>query len=92
LAEVWIHSNGSFAGSMEVSGPEWVIDSALDERGAVLAVLPDENEAKLVRPDEDPNAYDSSEETTTNSKQGPDTSGYLNGRPFFSNNANDKPK
>jgi hypothetical protein len=37
---------------MEVSGPEWVIDSALDERGAVLAVLPDENEAKLVRPDE----------------------------------------
>ncbi len=86
------YSNGSFAGSMEVSGPEWVIDSALDERGAVLAVLPDENEAKLVRPDEDPNAYDSSEETTTNSKQGPDTSGYLNGRPFFSNNANDKPK
>ena len=52
MAEVWIHSNGSFAGSMEVSGPEWVIDSALDERGAVLAVLPDENEAKLVRPDE----------------------------------------
>jgi hypothetical protein len=77
---------------MEVSGPEWVIDSALDERGAVLAVLPDENQAKLIRPDEDPNAYDSPEETTTHSKQGPDTSGYLNGRPFFSNNANDKPK
>jgi hypothetical protein len=85
------YSNGSYAGSMEVSGPEWVIDSALDERGAVLAVLPDENEAKIIRPDEDPNA-DSSEETTTHSNQGPDTSGYLNGRPFFSNNANDKPK
>jgi hypothetical protein len=86
------YSNGSVAGSMEVSGPEWVIDSALDERGAVLAELPDQNEVKLERADEDPNADDSSGETTTHSKQGPDTSGYLNGRPFFSHNAGDKPK
>ncbi len=86
------YSNGSFAGSMEVSGPEWVIDSALDERGAVLAELPDENVAKLTGPDDDAGGDDSSGETAPHSNTGPDTSGYLNGRPFFSNNANDKPK
>jgi hypothetical protein len=86
------YSNGSVAGSMEVSGPEWVIDSALDERGAVLAELPDQNEVKLERPDDDAGGDDNSAESATHSKQGPDTSGYLNGRPFFSNNANDKPK
>jgi hypothetical protein len=86
------YSNGSVAGSMEVSGPEWVIDSALDERGVVRAELPDQNEATITRGDEDPNAYDNAEESATHSKQGPDTSGYLNGSPFFSHNANDQPK
>ena len=35
------YGRGSYAGSLGVFGPEWVIDSALDERGAVLAELPD---------------------------------------------------
>jgi len=86
------YSNGSFAGSMEVAGPEWVIDSALDERGAVLAQLPDQNVAKLTGPDDDSGGDDSSGETAPQSNKGPDTSGYVGGRPFFSNNANDKPK
>ncbi len=86
------YSNGSFAGSMEVAGPEWVIDSALDERGSVLAELPDQNVAKLTGPDDDADGDDSSGETAPHSNTGPDTSGYVGGRPFFSNNANDKPK
>ena len=86
------YGNGSFAGSMEVSGPEWVIDSALDERGAVLAELPDQNVAKLTGPDDDAGGDDSSGETAPQSNTAPDTSGYVGGRPFFSNNANDKPK
>jgi len=35
------YGRGSYAGSLGLFGPEWVIDSALDERGAVLAELPD---------------------------------------------------
>ncbi len=35
------YGRGSYAGSFGVFGPEWVIDSALDEHGAVLAELPD---------------------------------------------------
>jgi hypothetical protein len=80
------YSSGSYAGSMEVSGPEWVIDSALDERGVVLARLPDQNIAKVTGPDDD------ADDAASQSNKGPDTSGYLNGRPFFSSNANDKPK
>src|ERR1700680_3272393 len=64
------YSNGSFAGSMEVSGPEWVIDSALDERGAVLAELPDQNVAKLTGPDDDAGGDDSSGETALHSNKG----------------------
>lgn len=33
------YGRGSYAGSVGLFGPEWVIDSALDERGAVLADL-----------------------------------------------------
>jgi hypothetical protein len=82
------YSNGSFAGSMEVSGAEWVIDSALDERGVVLAQLPDQNVAKLTGPDDDGDSGEAASQPST----GPDTSGYIGGRPFFSSNANDKPK
>jgi uncharacterized protein (DUF2141 family) len=35
------YGRGSYAGSLGLFGPEWVIDSAIDERGAVLAELPD---------------------------------------------------
>lgn len=35
------YGRGSYSGSFAVFGPEWVIDSALDEHGAVLAELPD---------------------------------------------------
>ncbi len=41
------YGRGSYAGSLGLFGPEWVIDSALDERGAVLAELPDQNDARL---------------------------------------------
>ena len=85
------YSPGSFAGSIEVSGSEWIIDSALDERGAVLAELPDQNVARISRPDDDSDD-DSSGEAVPQSNKGPDTSGYVGGRPFFSNNSNDKPK
>jgi len=86
------YGRGSYAGSMGLFGPEWVIDSALDERGSVLAELPDQNVAKLTGPDDDADGDDSSGETAPHSNTGPDTSGYVGGRPFFSNNANDKPK
>jgi uncharacterized protein (DUF2141 family) len=41
---------GSYTGSLGVFGTEWVIDSALEERGAVLAELPDQNYARLSNP------------------------------------------
>ena len=47
------YGRGSYAGDLGLFGPEWVIDSALDERGAVLAELPDRNEARLSNPDKD---------------------------------------
>jgi uncharacterized protein (DUF2141 family) len=46
------YSRGSYAGSLGLFGPEWVIDSALDERGAVLAELPDRGgDVRLSTPD-----------------------------------------
>ena len=48
--------------------------------------------AKLTGPDDDADGDDSSGETAPHSNMGPDISGYVGGRPFFSNNANDKPK
>ena len=47
------YGRGSYAGSIGLFGPEWVIDSALDERGAVLAELPDKDEARIYNPDAD---------------------------------------
>lgn len=45
------YGRGSNAGSgIGLFGPEWVIDSALDEQGAVLAELPDQNVAILSNP------------------------------------------
>lgn len=41
------YGRGSYAGDVGLFGSEWVIDSALDERGAVLAELPDQNEARI---------------------------------------------
>jgi uncharacterized protein (DUF2141 family) len=47
------YGRGSYAaGDIGVFGPEWVIASALDEQGAVLAELPDENEARISNPDQ----------------------------------------
>ena len=80
------YSPGSYAGALEVSGSEWVIDSALDERGAVLAELPDHDQTRISKPDDD------TEDSPPSNDKGPDTSGYVGGRPFFSNNANDRPK
>ena len=47
------YGRGSYAGNIGLYGPEWVIDSALDERGAVLAELPDQDEARIYNPDAD---------------------------------------
>ncbi len=49
------YSRGSYGGAGDIAlyGPEWVIASALDERGAVLAELPDQNDARLYNPDAD---------------------------------------
>lgn len=47
------YGRGSYAGDIGLYGPEWVIDSALDERGAVLAELPDQDEARIYNPDAD---------------------------------------
>ena len=45
------YGRGSYAaGDIGVFGPEWVIKSALDEQGAVLAELPDQNDARLSNP------------------------------------------
>jgi len=85
------YSPGSYAGDIEVSGSEWVIDSALDERGAVLAELPDRDVARISRPDDDSDDNRSGEAVPQPNKA-PDTSGYVGGRPFFSSNSNDKPK
>ncbi len=52
------YSRGSDAGSIGLYGPEWVIDSALDERGAVVAELPDQNDARIDNPDADANQTD----------------------------------
>ncbi len=49
------YSRGSDAGSIGLYGSEWVIDSALDERGAVVAELPDQNVAIIDNPDADAN-------------------------------------
>jgi uncharacterized protein (DUF2141 family) len=47
------YGRGSYAGGdIGVFGPEWVIDSALDEQGAVLAELPDQNQARISNPDQ----------------------------------------
>jgi uncharacterized protein (DUF2141 family) len=47
------YGRGSYAaGDLGVFGPEWVIDSALDEHGAVLAELPDRDEARISNPDQ----------------------------------------
>ncbi len=40
-AHIENYGRGTYAGSIALFGPEWVVDSALDERGAVLAELPD---------------------------------------------------
>jgi uncharacterized protein (DUF2141 family) len=46
------YGRGSYAaGSIGVFGTEWVIASALDEQGAVLAELPDQNDARLSNSD-----------------------------------------
>jgi uncharacterized protein (DUF2141 family) len=46
------YGRGSYSGSFSVFGPEWVIDSALDEHGAVLAELPDRGgDVRLSTPD-----------------------------------------
>jgi uncharacterized protein (DUF2141 family) len=48
------YGRGSYAGSVGLFGPEWVIDTALDERGAVLAELPDRGgDVRISGPDED---------------------------------------
>ena len=47
------YGRGSYAGDIGLFGPEWVIDSALDERGAVLAELPDQNDARISKADEE---------------------------------------
>jgi uncharacterized protein (DUF2141 family) len=46
------YGRGSYAGDIGLYGSEWVIDSALDERGAVLAELPDHDEARISNPDQ----------------------------------------
>jgi uncharacterized protein (DUF2141 family) len=46
------YGRGSYTGSLGVFGTEWVIDSALDERGAVVAELPDQNDARMSNPNE----------------------------------------
>ena len=44
---------GSYAaGDIGVFGAEWVIDSTLDEQGAVLAELPDHDQARISNPDQ----------------------------------------
>lgn len=48
------YGRGSYvAGGIGVFGSEWVIDSAFDEEGAVLAELPDQNVASLADSNED---------------------------------------
>jgi uncharacterized protein (DUF2141 family) len=48
------YGRGSYAaGSIGVFGTEWVIDSALDEQGVVLAELPDQNDARLANSDQE---------------------------------------
>ena len=52
-AHIENYGRGSYAGSLGVFGPEWVVDSALDERGAVLAELPDRgNDVRISGQDE----------------------------------------
>ncbi len=47
------YGRGSYAGSVGLFGPEWVIDTALDERGAVLAELPDRGgDVRISGPDD----------------------------------------
>jgi uncharacterized protein (DUF2141 family) len=46
------YGRGSYTGSLGVFGTEWVIDSALDEQGAVVAELPDQNDARMSNPNE----------------------------------------
>jgi uncharacterized protein (DUF2141 family) len=46
------YGRGSYAGDIGLFGSEWVIDSALDERGAVLAELPDQDQARISNPDQ----------------------------------------
>jgi len=46
------YGRGSYAGDVGLFGTEWVIDSALDERGAVLAELPDQNDARISNPND----------------------------------------
>ena len=42
------YGRGSYVGGgIGVFGPEWDIESALDEEGVVLAELPDQNDARL---------------------------------------------
>jgi uncharacterized protein (DUF2141 family) len=54
------YGRGSYAGSVGLFGPEWVIDTALDERGAVLAELPDRGgDVRISGPDD--NAGDEEE-------------------------------
>ncbi len=48
------YGRGSYAGGgIGVFGTEWVIDSALDEEGVVLAELPDQNDARLSNSDQE---------------------------------------
>jgi uncharacterized protein (DUF2141 family) len=47
------YGRGSYAaGSIGVFGTEWVINSALDEQGVVLAQLPDQNDVRLYNSDQ----------------------------------------
>ena len=52
-AHIENYSRGAYAGSIALYGPEWVINSALDEQGSVLAELPDQNDARIYNPDAD---------------------------------------
>ncbi len=46
------YGRGSYAGDVGLYGPEWVIDSALDERGAVLAELQGQSDVRISNPNE----------------------------------------
>lgn len=94
-AHIENYSPGSDAGDIEVDGTQWIIDSGLDQYGAVFAELPDQNLATVSRSEDDLVDNPTTKSNVPKVKGRPhavDTSGYLNGRPFFSSNPNDQPK